>query len=418
MIKFVASLEPRDGKWLLDLSRERLRQLKYRTHIDELTNAIGERRIRDVVDLLSLYEQESGWDYALDCLMKSQNAEYESPLSTWGKSVPLEPLKYREVVFELFGCSGLEAIPLSHSELFDPLRDAPSFSSATTLFQKSAISSVRTLLERGNFLFLQLDEFPNYPRDLLELMRSSLDRQLLQIVLPRIDSLIDITALWHTELGRRVLSNLGIMGTRISDSQLDVVLSVLPVLPSIRDAIASKIAHTASTEWDSTQVFPDYNSLLAATINHDLLHLRHLGSKYGISTVNMITRNALDTYCNEETPEIYRLLLDCLNSHLAIRHVDSIPIFDEIISFGISRLILLAITALGHYYHKSSVITLCEHICTTKQKTHLESMKDSIFHIGKKFPELPLVLNEFLDHAPCLHHSRLARLVKRLPKYK
>ena len=64
--------------------RERIKESDEHDRIQIITNAIGDRRYRDLVDLIARIESDDGWSTALEFLMKAQDQKYSSPLTMGG----------------------------------------------------------------------------------------------------------------------------------------------------------------------------------------------------------------------------------------------------------------------------------------------------------------------------------------------
>ena len=57
---------------ILKAAKERAKQSEEMHIVQSLADAVGERRDRDLLDLLSHIEQERGWADALEFLMRAQ----------------------------------------------------------------------------------------------------------------------------------------------------------------------------------------------------------------------------------------------------------------------------------------------------------------------------------------------------------
>ena len=97
-----------------------------------ITDAIGDRRYRDLVDLVARIEGEDGWSTALEFLISARSQKYISPLTMGQDRTCLEPLKYREMIFELLSCKGLEPVTTDTTTLLNNLDGESSLIDAST----------------------------------------------------------------------------------------------------------------------------------------------------------------------------------------------------------------------------------------------------------------------------------------------
>ena len=74
-----------DPKWFLRAVRDRVRETEEHDWIQQITNAIGERRARDLLDLVATLELELGWSTVLTFLRRSIDCSYPTPLSFGGQ---------------------------------------------------------------------------------------------------------------------------------------------------------------------------------------------------------------------------------------------------------------------------------------------------------------------------------------------
>ena len=100
-------------------TRKKLDEIQEAEIIQEITNAIGDRRIRDLVDIIAREEILKGWNTVVEFLMKSGQNEYPVPLGHDTLEIKVEPLKYREAIFEVFGCTGWEPVNKSTNKLLE-----------------------------------------------------------------------------------------------------------------------------------------------------------------------------------------------------------------------------------------------------------------------------------------------------------
>ena len=60
-----------------------------------IANAIGDRRLKDLVDIIAQTETKYGWNTTAHYLIKSSDYQYPAPLGSGISRTNLEPLKYR-----------------------------------------------------------------------------------------------------------------------------------------------------------------------------------------------------------------------------------------------------------------------------------------------------------------------------------
>jgi hypothetical protein len=345
------------------------------------------------MDLLIGIELEDSWNLALEYLEGSMNGEYEIPPLTGKKTRRVEPLKFREVLFSLFGCQGLEAINIDTSTIVSELHKAHSITNAETLFKKAVNKELGHHSKQSNYLFIDPDAANLCLRDnLANQIHQEMENNLLSISVISSSGSIDISPLWRTEYGRVALCSLGIAGNQIDMQTLDMVLSVLPVSQKVRDKITKK----RQTRNRRPALNEEYESLLTAMIDQDTTVLVQLGSRNAMPLMNYLLEESVDAFNSEHTPQKYSEIARQISNHLFIRCIDSILPFERMMAVDDHRISSLAIIALGNYYHESAVGILAELICTTKNDDLRNHAIRSLSRIKTKFPETKSILGKLI----------------------
>ena len=380
--------------------RKKIQQLSQVELSKAITNSIGERRVRDLIDFLVGIELEDSWETALDYLENSMNKEYEIPPLTGKKIRRIEPLKFREVLFSIFGCQGIEAIDMETSVIISKLHDGHSITNAEILFKKIVNEELHHHLKKSNFLFIDTDAATScLQNNFVNQVHQEMENNLSSISVISPSHSVDISSLWYTEYGRIALCKLGISGSKADKQTLDMVLSVLPVSQSVRD----KIMKNRLTESLSPPLNDDYQSLLKAMIDQDTMMLAQLGSRNAIPLMNYLLEESVDEFNSEYASQKYSKIIMQLSNHLFIRSIDSVMSLEKMAAADNHRISSLAIIALGNYYHESAVSILTETICTTKNDDLRNYAIQSLNRIKIKFPETKAILKTLFSsiHKDC-----------------
>lgn len=374
--------------------RKKIQQLSEIELSKAITNAIGERRIRDLIDYLIGIELEEGWNQSLDYLGDSLNREYEIPPLTGRKTRRMEPLKFREVLFSIFDCQGLEAINIDTMTIISKLHNAQSITNAEIFFKEIVNEKLQCHLKDSNLLFINIDGVKSYlDTNLINQIHEKMEENLLSVSLKSNSESVDISPLWYTEYGRTALCRLGIQGSHIDKQTLDMVLSVLPVSQTVRGNITNNM-HARRL---NPPLNDEYQSLLRAMIEQDIMTLAKLGSRNAIPLMNYLLEESVDTFNSEYTSQKYSKIAEQLSNHLFIRSIDSILSFEKMTRADDHRISSLAIIALGNYYHESAVIILAEILCRTKNSDLVNYASQSLRRIKSKFPETKPILKKLMD---------------------
>ena len=411
--------EPRSR--VLKASKDRLRETKERNEIEELANAIGDRRLRDLHDLVASLEQESGWETVVRYLIRAGQSQYSSPLTTGPSKIRLESLKVREMLFALFSCSGLEPIDYDTLALLQLLEKEESFARASTVFDSHVTNMAKEHITNGNVLFFNISNHDSSGlegyRDVIEKTRNS---QISKMRLFRTGAFVNIEPLWYTEFGRYALSGLGVKGTRISLSDFESVLSLLQVSSHTRSRLKKTIESNETHDILTVEspLNENYHELLVLTINQDIKKLCTLGSWHTVPTIIARTRMVLDQYKSDESSKNYHELITCLTNHLFIRSVESILVLEDILQLKNPRLTTLSALALGNFYHESAASLLIDVLCQTKDHNILHATNTALLNLFHKLPETTKLVFDKINSSTCTNIGHLKQIYQKISHQK
>lgn len=378
--------------------------------IQEICAAIGERRIRDLLDSLGKLESSIGWSIAIDYLTESSTKEYPVPVGQETTTKALEPLKYREVLFGLFDCAGLEPVNLDTDRILEELSYATSFVSAQTLFKELIHDAAYQSIEGNDTLFFEIESLSlSSPDDVIRKIESHQIRTIEGVTLSLEGDLVYLKPLWYSEYGRRALAELGIRDLRIPRESLEIVISVLQVSTHFKERILQSL--DCSQDDDSTYVEPInplYKKLLDAIIYCDAETLRALGSRHAYPIYNQLLKAYADSYRSTGSSSDYRNLLLSLRNHVSIRWNDSIIALAELSHLSDSRITVDVINALGNFYHEATTSALLDIFCRTKNRTTRDLILRTIMHLDRRCPETQGAVHKALNQE-CMYNSELRR---------
>ncbi|MHA1934134.1 MAG: hypothetical protein ACW97A_02525 [Candidatus Thorarchaeota archaeon] len=404
---------------LLRASKKRTKELEEDSQIKEIASAIGDRRIRDLVDITARVEQDSGWECVLEYLIKAAKTKYPAPIGAGGSRTSIEPLKYREMVFTLFGCAGFEPVGPSTINLLRELEEVESTASASQVLTSRVEELLHEQIRLGDTLFF---DFSTHMYNISRKMQESLERvrqeETLAVSLSENNGQININPLWHIELGRRALVELGMEGQFLDHNNFELVLSVIQVSSSTKKRLKSSIMETSIES--ANLIRPsnkEFESLLNLIISQDLNGLRECGSRYSFPVVNTLLDRSVMKYKNDASSDNYRYLLSCINAHVVIRTLDSILSLKKLMQLKDIRLVTPASMALGNFYHESSAAALLEILCNKKDKKMLEAAVTALDNLYIRTPEAEAILVETMA-LQCKNPGLLKRIYKRLSKKK
>jgi hypothetical protein len=198
---------------ILKAVKDRVRQSEEQQLVQMLADAIGERRDRDLLDLLSWIEQDRGWSETLKHLQKAQDSSYTIPMGAGPVKARVENLKFRELLFAVLGCCGLEPIPINNEELLDRMKNESSLVDASISLRNYIESIARNQIESGDTLFFGPNDFDlQISKDITQLIEQKRCEEIQEIILEKKVSRVNITPLWQCETSRQKLSDYGIRG--------------------------------------------------------------------------------------------------------------------------------------------------------------------------------------------------------------
>jgi len=399
---------------LLKKSRKRVTEIEERDKLAEIANTIGDRRERDLLDLLANIEARNGWETAVQFLIESAKTTYSAPIGAGGSQRRIEPLKFREVIFATFSSAGLEPVNHETVALLDELRDEESMVSATRAFAARVQNLAIEQFQSGNALFFDLTSMSSsLPIDLTEKAEEIHKKRMHELIIPVSRKHANLKQLWYSEYGRIALAEQGVKGNRLLLSDLDSVLSVIQLRTGHRLTIKNDDSPLEVPEVSPTNT--EYGNLLTMMINQDIDGLGLLGSKYSLPLLSTVLESAVVDYQQDESNNLFRRFISCMNSHMQVRSLNSLTTFERIMQLDSSRLVTTLAIALGNFYHESAASILAELVCRTRNKEVEAASITSIANIHRKCPEVEVVLDRVLA-SECRNRSRVKRLQKKLLK--
>ncbi len=398
---------------ILKAVKERVKVSSERERIRIISDIIGDRRDRDLVDIIATIEQDEGWSVALECLLKARNEKYSSPMTMGAKETNLEDLKYREVVFGLLSCNGLEPVPGDTATLLGELISERSLVDASrklvSKLEKLAVDQIR----RGDTLFFDFSENISISQETIDLLQTIRSKEIQDISIEQDGPNVNIDALWHCEYGRLTLTKLGIKGAQIDSDTFDRVLSVLQEpIDSTEEMITSPLNNEA---FHSRPFNKDYRILLTQIIHQDIDGLCNLASRHSLPTLNSLLDEATSHYKASPSTTGFREILHYINAHIVVRDLDSIITLEKTSRVTDPRIATLAILALGNFYNESATSTLVDILCSSKNREIIETTIRSIETIYKRCPEADYVISDRLDRN-CTNRGKLIKLQKQVRK--
>lgn len=397
---------------ILKAVKRRLKESDERDRIHLITDIIGDRRDRDLVDVIAQIEQDEGWSSALEYLLKVRGRKYSSPITMGNNETDLEELKYREVVFNLLSCSGLEPVPIDTTALLEELDSENSLLDASrvliTKLENLAIDQIRN----GDTLFFDFSGNISISQETSDLLRRIRSKRIQDISLHRDKSTINIDSLWHCELGRLALSDLGIKGTQVTPDTFSHVLSV------IQEPISSLENLNVPSRSDDPHLGPsnnEYRKLLTQIIQQDIDGLGRLASRHALPTLNTLLDESISQYKDSQSTAGFKTMLQYINAHIAVRAIDSVIVLEKASRMTDTRVATMAIIAIGNFYHESAVSTLVDILCTNKKREIMDTTTRSIRTVHKRCPEADHVIDARLNRE-CTNRGKLLKLQRLLLK--
>jgi hypothetical protein len=270
-------------------------------------------------------------------------------------------------------------------------------------------------IDEGDTLFFDFQEFPiHVPEELVAQIESARLKEMTDLRLRKQEDRIDVTPLWHSEYGRRALSELGVQES-VTEDQFDMVLSVIQVSPTILRGIQISEDESPSPQENLTPSNSLYASLLQSMIKQDLEGLCSLASRHSVPNLTAMLESSVARYQKSLSSENYRYMLECMNTHVAIRTLDSIMAFQKIVKLDDPRMVTPAINALGNFYNESSVLTLAETLCRRKNEWVVQSVLDALDNVFSKCPEAEPAIRRTIE-SDCVNSTPLKHFLRRVSK--
>jgi hypothetical protein len=398
---------------ILKAVKDRVRQSEEQQRVQMIADAIGERRDRDLLDLLSSIEQDRGWSETLKHLLKAKNFSYALPIGTGLLNTKVEDLKFREMLFSVLGCRGLEPVSIDTEELLTWMKDELSLVSASNSVRKYIESIVRNQIESGDTLFFDPNDFDiQVSEDTTQMIERMKYEEVQRIALEQKDSEINIAPLWYCETSRQALSNYRIKGYIISSEEIEEVLSVIQFPVVINDVNQFKVLERQS-KYPSNMLYRDLHHYI---INHDAKGLSSLSSRHSFPILKSMMEEALDIYNKDSSSKNYRHFLNLIHAHVRVRTLDSIQLLEGLAYLKDTRVATVAITALGNYYHESAASALAEILCKSRNREIVKIATSAILNVGKRCPETVSAIAAVLESSTCTYKGRLKRLLREVGK--
>ena len=398
---------------IMKASKKKIQEDEERLVIQEIAEAIGERRVRDLADCISNVESNSGWTSVVEYLSKASRSKYSIPVGLDSINTTVEPLKFREVLFDLFGCTGLDPIEEDTEALLARILDSKSFIDAQKSFRLTVESAARESVSNGSAVFFDIEFFQsNVSDDTKRMIQQAHIHAIQNLELSSHNDAICITPLWYTEYGRLALSELEIKTDRITRNEFDMVLSVLQVSKGVKKKLSSSIDNGNDSFHSSELPNKLYDELLRGIIEFDFNHLQRLGSRHTCSILNYALREYVDDYRITGTSNSYRNLLRVLRNHIAIRWVDSVIPISELTELADDRIVNDAIRILGNFYYEPTITSLLEIFCKSEKQKVRQLALSTIFHLKSRCLETKGIVLKMLNQ-DCKYLDELRRFYHR-----
>ena len=311
--------DEKNDRWFVKALRKKATESEREQYVIQFADAIGERRSRDLLDMVATVESDKGWDVAVQYLIMAADAEYVTPASFGKTRTHVEPIKFREMVFDLLSASGFEPVKSDTVSLLRRLEKEESLVAASQSFTRHIQELSLKQIDEGDTLFF---DFPALPTQISEELVAQIEsarlKELTGLRLRRQGNRIDVTSLWHSEYGRKALSELGVQASA-TDDQLGMVLSVIQVSPTIKRGIQLSDDESPSPQENPTPSNSLYANLLQSMIKQDLVGLCSLASRHSVPNLTAMLESSVGQYQESLSSEDYRYMLECMNTHVAVR---------------------------------------------------------------------------------------------------
>jgi len=400
----------KDRESILLAVKERVKQSEELQLTQMIVDAIGERRYRDLKDLISQIEQDRGWSEALKHFSKARELPYILPIGAGPNKTLIEDLKYRETVFTLLECNGFEPVLITTEEILSRLENEDSLIDASKSFHTECELLAIEQIEAGDTLFFdQAHLDSSISINVANLLEKKQHEEIANLSLEKYGDTINILPLWYCEKGRQTLSQLGIKGTTIDSDTFVIVISILHQKIPITETTMKPITHPSNLL---------YRTLLASTINHDIESMCSLASKYSYHPLKSLLEGSLDHYEKNASSTNFRKVLACVNAHIRVRTSESISLLEELAHSKDTRIATTTITALGNFYNESAASALLDLLCVTKNREIENTTIRAIKNVSKRCFETKYVLRNIIESTACTNIGRLKRLYKEIWKEK
>ncbi|MHA1614880.1 MAG: hypothetical protein ACTSYJ_08540 [Candidatus Thorarchaeota archaeon] len=400
----------KDRESILLAVKERVKQSEELQLTQMIVDAIGERRYRDLKDLISQIEQDRGWSEALKHFSKARELPYILPIGAGPRKTLIEDLKYRETVFTLLECNGFEPVLITTEEILSRLKNEDSLIDASKSFHTECELLAIEQIEAGDTLFFNQTHLDSsISISVANLLEKIQHEEIANLSLEKSGDKINILPLWYCEKGRQTLSQLGIKGTMIDSDTFDIIISVLHQKIPITETTMKPITHPSNLL---------YRTLLVSTINHDIESMCSLASKYSYHPLKSLLEGSLDHYEKNASSTNFRKVLACVNAHIRVRTSKSISLLEELAHFKDTRIATTTITALGNFYDESAASALLDLLCVTKNREIENTTIRAIKNVSKRCFETKYVLRNIIESTACTNIGRLKRLYKEIWKEK
>ncbi len=408
-------VKDKDRESILQAVKERVKQSEELQLTQMIVDAIGERRTRDLGDLLSQIEQDRGWSVTINHLSRARKLPYILPIGAGPHKVLIEDLKYRETLFTILDCNGFEPISLTIEELLSRLENKDSLIDASQSFHAECESMTIKQIESGNTLFFD----PASPDSSIsvstaELLERTQRDEIASLTLRKHGNLINILPLWYCEKGRQVLSQLGVRGAEIDSESFDVVISVIQKEIPTTESIEIQVKEESLTHPSN----PHYQKLLISIIDHEIETLSLQSSKYSYPTLKFMLESILDQYEDSQSSSAFRNVLSCVNAHVRVRTPESIMLLENLTHSKDNRIATTVVTALGNFYNEVSASALVDLLCTTKNNEVVNTTIRAIKNVSKRCFETKYIVKNATESPSCVNTGRLKRLYKEIWKEK
>ncbi|TFG33449.1 HEAT repeat domain-containing protein [Candidatus Thorarchaeota archaeon] len=394
---------------ILQAVKERVRQSEELQLTQMIVTAMGERRNRDLSDIISQIEQDRGWAVALMHLSRANQIPYTLPIGAGPNHMLIEELKYREMIFTLLECNGLEPVPITTEEILSELKNEDSLIDASQLLRTDCESLASKQIESGDTLFFDLTNADSsISANIGYLLEKIQSDELANLILEKQDDTINILPLWYLEKGRQTLSQLGIKGTSIDSERFEIVISViqqnLPTTESTELHVTDKQLNYPSN--------PHYQKLLTSIINHDIESLSSQSSRHSFHSLKFMLENTLDIYENSQSSSAFWNILSCVNAHVRVRTPESVMLLENLAHSKDTRVATAAITGLGNFYNEASVSALVDLLCRAKNNEVVNTAIRAIKNVSKRCLETKYIVRNATESKLCTNIGHLKRLYK------